>query len=99
MVIWSVEISPPVRQISYKWPTLTNTRIGEGKLYLSAIKDEFSNRIAGYNIDSRTKYCRKAGVFTSGKTGCRSGLHRSPVHTLWPVAIATSRLVETVLRS
>ncbi|GFG67970.1 hypothetical protein MKUB_54600 [Mycobacterium kubicae] len=63
MVIWSVEISPPVRQISYKWPTLTNTRIGEGKLYLSAIKDEFSNRIAGYNIDSRTKYCRKAGVF------------------------------------
>nr|WP_166649240.1 transposase family protein [Naumannella halotolerans] len=28
---------------------------GEGKLYLCAVKDAFSNRIAGYSTDSRMK--------------------------------------------
>lgn len=34
---------------------ITEHRTGEGKLYLCAIKDAFSNRIVGYSIDSRTK--------------------------------------------
>ncbi|BDE14937.1 hypothetical protein MKCMC460_37970 [Mycobacterium sp. 20KCMC460] len=31
---------------------ITEHRTGEGKLYLCAIKDVFSNRIVGYSIDS-----------------------------------------------
>lgn len=34
---------------------ITEHRTGEGKLYLCAIKDVFSNRIVGYSIDSRIK--------------------------------------------
>ena len=34
---------------------ITEHRTGEGKLYLCAIKDVFSNRIVGYRIDSRMK--------------------------------------------
>lgn len=34
---------------------ITEHHTGEGKLYLCAIKDEFSNRIVGYSIDSRIK--------------------------------------------
>ena len=34
---------------------ITGHRTGEGKLYLCAIKDVFSNRIVGYSIDSRMK--------------------------------------------
>ena len=38
------------------WLTdITERRTGEGKLYLCAIKDVFSNRIVGYSIDSRMK--------------------------------------------
>jgi hypothetical protein len=38
------------------WLTdITKHRTGEGKLYLCAIKDVFSNRIVGYSIDSRMK--------------------------------------------
>ncbi len=38
------------------WLTdITEHRTGEGKLYLCAIKDAFSNRIVGYSIDSRMK--------------------------------------------
>ena len=38
------------------WLTdITEHRTGEGKLYLCAIKDVFSNRIVGYSIDTRTK--------------------------------------------
>lgn len=32
---------------------ITEHRTGEGKLYLCAVKDAFSNRIVGYSIDSR----------------------------------------------
>jgi putative transposase len=38
----------PVRPNTEHWT-------GEGKLYLCAIKDVFSNRIVGYSIDSRMK--------------------------------------------
>ncbi|AHC26435.2 integrase [Mycolicibacterium neoaurum] len=34
---------------------ITEHHTGEGKLYLCAIKDVFSNRIVGYSIDSRMK--------------------------------------------
>jgi putative transposase len=34
---------------------ITEHRTGEGKLYLCAIKDAFSNRIIGYSIDSRMR--------------------------------------------
>lgn len=34
---------------------ITEHRTGEGRLYLCAIKDVFSNRIVGYSIDSRMK--------------------------------------------
>ena len=34
---------------------ITEHRTGEGKLYLCAVKDVFSNRIVGYSIDSRMK--------------------------------------------
>jgi transposase InsO family protein len=34
---------------------ITEHRTGEGKLYLCAIKDVYSNRIVGYSIDSRMK--------------------------------------------
>ncbi len=38
------------------WLTeLTERRTDEGKLYLCAIKDVYSNRIVGYSIDSRMK--------------------------------------------
>ncbi|GAA1913071.1 hypothetical protein GCM10009815_04910 [Nocardioides marmoribigeumensis] len=38
------------------WLTdITEHRTAEGKLYLCAIKDVFSNRIVGYSIDSRMK--------------------------------------------
>ncbi|MET7409400.1 DDE-type integrase/transposase/recombinase [Streptomyces parvulus] len=34
---------------------ITEHATGEGKLYLCAIKDAFSNRIVGYSIDERMK--------------------------------------------
>ena len=34
---------------------ITEHRTGEGKLYVCAIKDAYSNRIVGYSIDSRMK--------------------------------------------
>jgi len=38
------------------WLTdITEHRTAEGKLYLCAVKDVFSNRIVGYSIDSRMK--------------------------------------------
>ena len=38
------------------WLTdITEHRTGEGKLYLCAIKDVYSNRIVGYSIDERMK--------------------------------------------
>ena len=43
----------PVNQV---WLTdVTEHRADEGKLYLCAIKDVYSNRIVGYSIDSRMK--------------------------------------------
>ena len=61
------KVGPPVhddlvgRQFTADAPNLlwladiTEHRTAEGKLYLCAIKDAFSNRIVGYSIDSRMK--------------------------------------------
>jgi len=39
-----------------KWLTdITEHPTGEGKLYLCAVKDRYSNKIVGYSIDSRVK--------------------------------------------
>lgn len=54
MTIWSAGISPLMIQIGCGW-LLFEHRTAEGMLYLCAIKDVFSNRIAGYSIDSRMK--------------------------------------------
>ncbi len=38
------------------WLTdITKHRTGEGKLYLCAVKDVYSNRIVGYSISDRMK--------------------------------------------
>ncbi|MTK30422.1 DDE-type integrase/transposase/recombinase [Nocardia seriolae] len=34
---------------------ISEHRTGEGKLYICAVKDLYSNRIVGYSIDSRMK--------------------------------------------
>jgi putative transposase len=61
------KVGPPVhddlvgRDFTAETPNLlwlsdiTEHHTGEGKLYLCAIKDVFSNRIVGYSIDSRMK--------------------------------------------
>jgi len=36
-------------------PDITEHQTAEGKLYLRAIEDVFSNRVVGYSIDSRMK--------------------------------------------
>ena len=47
--------SPPTAPNQLWLTDITEHRTGEGKLYLCAIKDVFSNRIVGYSIDSRMK--------------------------------------------
>ena len=47
--------SPPTPRTSCGSADITEHRTAEGKLYLCAIKDVFSNRIVGYSIDSRMK--------------------------------------------
>ncbi|UHJ53634.1 IS3 family transposase [Mycolicibacterium fortuitum] len=44
---------------------ITEHRTDEGKLYLCAIKDVFSNRIVGYSIDSRMKSRLAAAALSS----------------------------------
>ena len=47
--------SLPMHQISCGSAILLSIRAREGKLYICAIKDVFSNRIVGYCMDSRMK--------------------------------------------
>jgi putative transposase len=61
------KVGPPVHDDLVEWDftadepnqlwlsDITEHRTDEGKLYLCAIKDAFSNRIVGYSIDSRMK--------------------------------------------
>ena len=52
---WSSATSPPTRPNQLWLADITEHWTGEGKLYLCAIKDVYSNRIVGYSIDSRMK--------------------------------------------
>ena len=52
---WCAGTSPPTRPNQLWLADITEHWTGEGKLYLCAIKDVFSNRIVGYSIDSRMK--------------------------------------------
>ena len=77
------------------WLTdITEHRTGEGKLYVCAIKDVYSNRIVGYSIDSRMKsrlavaalnnaVARRgdvAGCVVHSDRGSQGGLNRSSQH-------------------
>ncbi|WP_212841661.1 IS3 family transposase [Catellatospora sp. IY07-71] len=59
---------------------ITEHRTGEGKLYLCAIKDAWSNRIVGYSIDSRMK-SRLAVNALHNATARRNGVAGCVVHT------------------
>ena len=50
---------------------ITEHRTGEGKLYLCAIKDVFSNRIVGYSIESRLA---TTALNLDPPMGCRCGV-------------------------
>ncbi|BCO94410.1 IS3 family transposase [Mycobacterium intracellulare] len=59
---------------------ITEHYTGEGKLYLCAIKDAFSNRIVGYSIDSRMK-SRLATAALRNAVGRRGVVAGCVVHT------------------
>lgn len=59
---------------------ITEHRTSEGKLYLCAIKDVFSNRIVGYSIDSRMK-SRLATTALSNAVGRRGEVAGCVLHT------------------
>jgi transposase InsO family protein len=59
---------------------ITEHRTGEGKLYLCAIKDVFSNRIVGYSIDSRMK-SRLATTALSSAVARRGGVAGCILHS------------------
>jgi len=60
------------------WLTdITEHRTGEGKLYLCAIKDVYSNRIVGYSISDRMK-SRLAVVALESAVARRDGAGRLP---------------------
>ena len=75
------------RRLTQLWLTdITEHRTAEGKLYLCAIKDVFSNRIVGYSIDSRMT----AGLAVSA---LRNAIAlRQPAGTSWctPTGAANS---------
>ena len=59
---------------------ITEHRTAEGKLYLCAIKDVYSNRIVGYSIDSRMK-SRLAVTALTNAVARRGNLGGCVVHT------------------
>ena len=59
---------------------ITEHRTREGKLYLCAIKDVYSNRIVGYSIDSRMK-SRLAVAALNNAVARRGGVVGCIVHT------------------
>lgn len=59
---------------------ITEHKTGEGKLYLCAFKDVYSNRIVGYSIDSRMK-SRLAVAALNNAVARRTDVAGSVVHT------------------
>ncbi|WP_328522756.1 DDE-type integrase/transposase/recombinase [Kribbella sp. NBC_00359] len=49
---------------------ITEHRTAEGKLYLCAVKDVFSNRIVGYSIDARLKSALAVAALTNAVARC-----------------------------
>jgi putative transposase len=63
------------------WLTdITEHRTNEGKLYLCAIKDVYSNRIVGYSIDSRMKASLAVGALRNA-IGLRRPIGTVTVHS------------------
>jgi transposase InsO family protein len=59
---------------------------GEGKLYLCAIKDCFSNKIVGYSIDSRMKARLASPHWTTPSPAAPRAAPRWPAASFTPIA-------------
>ncbi len=76
---------------------ITEHRTDEGKLYLCAIKDVFSNRIVGYSIDSRMK-SRLATTALSSAVARRGDVAGCIVHTDRGSQFRSGRFVHALTR-
>ena len=72
--------SPPTPRTSCGSGDITEHWTGEGKLYVCAFKDVFSNRIVGYSIDSRMK-SRLAVAALNNAVARRGDVAGCVVHT------------------
>ncbi len=73
------------------WLTdITEHWTGEGKLYLCAIKDVFSNRIVGYSIDSRMKSRLAVAALNNAVARRAAEGHRSPAASFTPTEARNS---------
>ncbi|BCI87663.1 hypothetical protein NIIDMKKI_28690 [Mycobacterium kansasii] len=77
---------------------ITEHRTGEGKLYVCAIKDVFSNRIVGYSIDSRMK-SRLATQALASAVARRGDVAGCIVHSDYAEVCVKPRICGDVLRS
>ena len=77
MTIWFAASSPLMAPNQVWVADLTEHRTDEGKLYICAIKDLWSNRIVGWAIDSRMK---ARIVVAAPRDGRRSTRRRCGLH-------------------
>ena len=77
---------------------ITEHRTGEGKLYLCAIKDVFSNRIVGYCMDSRMK-SRLATTALSSAVARRGDVAGCILHSDYAEVCVKPRICGDGLRS
>src|SRR5690606_7113802 len=76
---------------------ITEHWTGEGKLYLCAVKDVFSNRIIGYSIDSRMK-SRLAVTAVNSAVARRGDVAGCILHTDRGSQFRSRRFVHTLNR-
>jgi transposase InsO family protein len=76
---------------------ITEHRTGEGKLYLCAVKDVYSNRIVGYSIDSRMK-SRLAVAALTNALARRDEVAGCVVHTDRGSQFRSRKFVRTLAR-
>ena len=69
---------------------ITEHRTGEGKLYLCAIKDVFSNRIVGYSIDSPDEVPDRRRTPSNNAVARRGEVAGCILHTDRGVAISST---------
>jgi putative transposase len=80
------------------WLTdITEHRTGEGKVYLCAIKDVYSNRIVGYSIDSRMK-SQLAVTALNNAVARRGGVAGCVVHSDRGSQFRSRKFVRTIGR-